>query len=279
MKKMATMLAIASYLACNSPETKVPAADTLAKKHTDTTATLHGDNLVKAEAPDAGSEMEQGYCLPRGGNGKMQSPINILTSEAGKDDQKGMIVKFQTDIVGAENLGHTVQLDFKEGSICMADGKTYNSKQFHFHTPSEHLIDGMTFPMEMHIVNTLKDSTPNAKPSYLVIGILFKMGKENKFIKEFLKDLPSEEGHKDSIPSGSVNLNDLANEVVKSGKISYFSYDGSLTTPPFSESVKWVVIKQIVEASPDQIIAIEKLEGNNARHVQSVNGRKIVSHS
>ena len=277
MKRITVFLCIAFYLGCNAPETKVHSSDTLSKKATDTVAD-HGDNIVKSEAPDAGSHVEQGYCLPRHNNGTAQSPINILSFEASNDEQKGIKLQFQAAIVEAENLGHTIQLDFKTGSTCTADGKTYTSKQFHFHTPSEHLIDGMTFPLEMHIVNISNDSGANSKPGYFVIGILFKMGKENKFINEFLKNIPAEEG-KDSIPIGTVNLSDLTSVILPKGKVSYFTYNGSLTTPPFSESVKWVVLKQIVEASPDQIMAIEKLEGNNARHIQATYDRKVVSHS
>ena len=170
-----------------------------------------------------------------------------------------------------------MQLDFKDGSTTVAAGKTYSSRQFHFHTPSEHLIDGMTFPMEMHIVNVLKDSANPNNPQYLVVGLLFRMGRENKFIKEFLNAIPKEEG-KDTLPAGAVRFEDLFTTIPKNAPAGYYIYKGSLTTPPYSETVKWIVKKSILEASPEQIMAIEKMEGDNARHVQAMYARKVVSH-
>jgi carbonic anhydrase len=131
--------------------------------------------------------------------------------------------------------------------------------------------------MEMHIVSVLKDSNSQNNPQYLVLGILFKMGKENKFIKEFLNSIPREEG-KDTLPSGAVQFQDLFNGIPKNDPSGYYTYKGSFTTPPYTESVNWIVKKAILEASPEQISAIEKLEGDNARHVQALYARKVVSH-
>ena len=157
------------------------------------------------------------------------------------------------------------------------NGKNFVSRQFHFHTPSEHLVDGITFPMEMHIVNTLSDSVNVNKSSYLVVGVLFKIGAENKFIKEFLDKIPKEEGEENALQTGEVKLDDLFSQFKGNDIKSYYTYKGSLTTPPFTESVQWVILKHIVEASEDQIMTIEKMEGNNARHVQAINDRKIYS--
>jgi len=184
---------------------------------------------------------------------------------------------FHSDINAAKNLGHTIELEFKEGSTCTVNGKDYVSKQFHFHTPSEHLVDGITFPMEMHIVNTLSDSIDANKSSYLVLAVLFKIGAENKFIKEFLDKIPHEEGKENTLQTGEVKLDDLFSQFTKSDIKSYYTYTGSLTTPPFTESVQWVILKHIVEASEDQVMTIEKMEGNNARHVQAINDRTIYS--
>jgi carbonic anhydrase len=239
--------------------------------------TMKGGNLVKAEAPDAATKITQGYALPRFDDGLAQSPINILSDSTLKDSNQFISIKFNTGITAVENLGHTIQVDFKEGSTTTAGGKTYSSRQFHFHTPSEHMIDGMTFPMEMHIVNVLRDSNAKNNPQYLVIGLLFKMGRENKFIKEFFNAIPSEEG-KDTLPAGTVNLEDLFKSIPKDEQAGYYSYKGSLTTPPYSETVDWIVKKYILEASPEQIGAIEKMEGDNARHVQALYSRKVLNH-
>jgi len=244
----------------------------IASPHADT---LLSDNEVKSEAPDANSKIEQGYALPKHTDNLSQSPIDIISAKADNNEKEKISLVFHSDIDAAQNLGHTVELDFKDGSKCTVNGKDYTSKQFHFHTPSEHLVDGMTFPMEMHIVNVLRDSAN--KNSYLVIAVLFKMGTENKFIKEFLDKIPGKEGEKTELHTGEVNLNDLIAEFKSKNLKSYYTYKGSLTTPPFTESVQWIVMKHIVEASEEQIMTLEKMEGNNARHVQAINDRKVYS--
>ena len=135
----------------------------------------------------------------------------------------------------------------------------------------------MTFPMELHIVNVLNDSNAQKYPRYFVVGFLFKMGRENRFVRDFLNKIP-QEGKKDTLRRDAVNFEDLFKTVAENQPAGYYSYKGSLTTPPYSETVNWMVKKSILEASPGQIEAIEKLEGNNARHVQALYGRKILTH-
>jgi carbonic anhydrase len=96
-------------------------------------------------------------------------------------------------------------------------------------------------------------------------------------LKEFLNAIPEEE-HSSSLPPGKVNFGDLISMIPKNVVSGYYSYKGSLTTPPYSESVTWIVHKYILEASPEQIFTIEKLEGDNARHVQALHARKVLNH-
>jgi len=261
---------------CKSNEKKQPqsAPSARASEHPHTDSALK-DNEVKSEAPDAGSKTEQGYALPRQSAQMAQSPINIISNKAEKDFKQQFSFAFHSDFDAVENLGHTIQVDFKKGSTCTVKGKEYTSKQFHFHTPSEHLIDGVTYPLEMHIVNARTDSSNPDKPSYVVLSVMFKMGKENKFLKEFLNDFPNKEGEKHPLQGSEVKLDDLLSQFPTNDMKSYFAYNGSLTTPPFTEGVQWVILKHVPEASEEQIMKIEKLEGNNARHVQAINDRKI----
>ena len=260
-------------LACGQGAKQPSASDSTAHNENSPDSNS-GGNMVKVEAPDASTKMAQGYALPRFNEHTAQSPINILSGSAITDSNRAMDIKLNNTLSEVENLGHTIQVDFKDGTKTLMGGKTYISKQFHFHTPSEHLIDGITFPMEMHIVNVLQD-TATASPKYLVIAVLFKMGRENQFLNEFLNKIPHEEG-KDSLNTNAVKFEDLFSKVPRDQQ-GYFSYKGSLTTPPYSETVDWVIKKYVLEASPDQIYAIEKLEGDNARHVQASYARKIYS--
>jgi carbonic anhydrase len=267
---------MALILACSGPKMNETKSDTV-QPATVQHEEIAGGNMLKSEAPDAVTKIDQGYALPKFDDGQVQSPIDIISDSTIKDNSQFISIKFKTGITAVENLGHTIQLDFKEGSTTVAGGRTYASKQFHFHTPSEHMIDGITYPMEMHIVNVLKDSDEKKNPQFLVIGLLFKMGRENTFIKEFLNAIPKEEG-KDTLPSGTVRFEDLFLTLPKKEDEGYYSYEGSLTTPPYSETVHWIVKKYILEASPEQITTIEKKEGDNARHVRALYARKVFNH-
>lgn len=174
-------------------------------------------NTVKATAPDANEAKQQGYIMPGLDHGFEQSPINISStqSETGKHS---IVLHYNDEVNKIENLGHTVQLDFEEGSTITQDDTTFNFKQCHFHTPSEHLIDGLTFPMEMHIVNLLPSTEPDGTPQYLVIGVLFKEGKENKFIADFLDAIPKEEHSSGELRAGTVRLEDLFGKIPKEVK-------------------------------------------------------------
>lgn len=219
---------------------------------------------------------ELGYIMPGLDHGFEQSPINIHSTDSSSNNTHKIVLYFNDKVNEIENLGHTVQLDFQSGSTITYDDTVFTFKQCHFHTPSEHLIDGVTYPMEMHIVNVLA-TAPKEKPQYLVIGVLFKEGKENAFIKDFLSLIPKESDTHVKVEAGTIKLSDLFGTIPKELKNHYFNYKGSLTTPPYTEAVRWFIAKHIFEASPEQIEALNAIEGNNARHVQALYGRSVDS--
>ena len=147
-------------------------------------ATEKEDTLIPSEI----KHLEE-YAVSCIGVEHSQSPINILSKET-KEGKHNITFNYKDKINKIENLGHTVQLDFEPGSTITHEGSTYEFKQMHFHTPSEHLIDGITYPMEMHIVNELVGEQGENVAKYLVIAGLFKMGKESLFIDEFIDAIP-----------------------------------------------------------------------------------------
>ncbi len=229
-------------------------------------------NLVMAEAPDADKTTEQGYVLPTAQNGLAQSPVNIKTNQVNESDTHSVALYYNKSHEELVNLGHTVQVNYDEGNIMSFDNKDYIFRQFHFHTPSEHLIDGITYPMEMHMVHTLAGQKEGETPVYCVIGVLFKEGKENPFIDEFIESIPQEEGEVKEVKNHYIDINDLLDQA---DDLSYYHYQGSLTTPPYTETVTWLIIKQVLEASSEQIEILNRLEGNNARHVQALYNREV----
>ena len=196
--------------------------------------------------------------------GNAQSPINIQ-SRTTEPAHHQIALHYQSSGEHITNLGHTIQADFEPGSSMEYDGLTYELKQLHFHTPSEHLIDGITYPMEMHMVHT-QAGNPG---KYLVIGMLFREGELNEFLQEILRKAPLQAGDRvDDVMQ--LDVNDLLASVE-----GYYHYEGSLTTPPYSETVTWLVMQAAQQASAAQLELLNKLEGNNARHIQTLHARHI----
>ncbi len=199
-------------------------------------------------------------------SGKVQSPINIVgaVDDATLSSIPQTYAATATHIV---NKGHTIQFNFDAGSSIVVDGLTYDLLQFHTHTHSEHEVDGHTTPMEMHFVHK---NTATGKLA--VIGVLVEEGAENAILEHFVHSLPATV---DATFDATDTFN--ATDLMPSDK-SYFTYAGSLTTPPCSEIVTWIVMEHPIEASLDQIEHFEHLEHENARPVQALEGRVIKHH-
>lgn len=199
--------------------------------------------------------------------GVRQSPINILTYLA-EEGKHAVRLHYQTSKEHVTNLGHTVEVEMDPGSTLEFDGKLYELAQFHFHTPSEHLLDGVTYPMELHLVHTLRGDPTH----YLVVGVLFREGPANALLATLLKATPGEAGVRVDVEDVKLDAASLF-----ANSEHYFHYEGSLTTPPYSESVTWLLLKRIHTASPQQIGSLNTIEGNNARHIQQLKSRVVDS--
>ena len=196
--------------------------------------------------------------------GERQSPVNI--SNAVADNTLGNLVPaYQETGLSLLNNGHTLQFNVDAGSTLDIDGQTYNLLQFHTHTHSEHTLNNQDFPMEFHFVHK-NDATGDLA----VIGVWVSTGTTNPFISTFVDNLPMEEG--ETLSTGDR----FTPNVLFPDNLSYYSYEGSLTTPPCSEIVHWRVLKNSIQLSADQIASFEALEHTNARPVQDLNGREVL---
>ena len=212
------------------------------------------------DGPDYWSELCVDYvdC-----GGEVQSPINL--TGAVDDASLGEIARtYAATATHIVNNGHTLQFNCDAGSSITVNGETYKLLQFHSHTHSEHLVNGASYPLELHFVHKNETSGKLA-----VIGVFVKEGAENAFLKGFMDHLPAA---KDATYDDAGTYN--AADFFPAGK-SYFTYAGSLTTPPCSEIVTWTVMETPVEASADQIHHFETIEHENARPVQPLHGRTI----
>ncbi|MDH3727261.1 MAG: carbonic anhydrase family protein [Myxococcales bacterium] len=227
---------------------------------------------AKVEPPQAAEQESagEGSAMPGLDHGLLQSPINILSNRSEAGHHQIAVNLHHAEPEYMENRGHTIELDFPRGSTITFDGREYELKQLHFHTPSEHQIDGITYPMELHVVNLIEPKTPDDPPGYLVLGFLYRMGDEDPFITSFLDQIPTEEG-REALEPRQVHVTVLDRTL----DFHFYHYRGSLTTPPYTETVEWMIAKEIQQASPKQVRRIHQIEGDNARHVQPMYGRTV----
>jgi len=197
--------------------------------------------------------------------GQNQSPIDITSSSAA--DLPPIQFAYQPTQLKIVNNGHTIQVIYAEGSSISIGGKTYQLVQFHFHHPSEEKIKGKSFDMVAHLVHK------SAEGRLAVVAVLIKKGQSNKFIDSLWANLPGEEGKEETPANVTIDVTNLL-----PGQRSYYTYTGSLTTPPCSEGVTWFVLKTPVEMSNDQIQKFAHIYENNARPVQPLN-KRVVSES
>jgi carbonic anhydrase len=202
-----------------------------------------------------------------------QSPINITTNNTTfVKDLDPLLFTLNSDtqlkVINNGSPGEFATaaranvVDPGAGSVTIG-GDTYRLSQFHFHTPAEHLENGYKFPMEMHLVFS------DAKDNLLVVGRWVEEGSFNKALNPIFSNLPH--SVTDTLTVDHFNLNALIPDNLNS-----FRYDGSLTTPPFSEGVKWVDLAEPLEMSAAQINAYSSLfPDGDAREVQDLNGRPI----
>lgn len=194
--------------------------------------------------------------------GKEQSPINIVKKEVKKSDLPAIETHYEPSKSEIVNNGHTIQINLSAGGFAKLRDGEYKLVQFHFHTPSEEMINGKNYPMVAHLVHK------NADGHLAVIALLIKQGKENATLKNVFANLQADEGKRDLVDE--INVTNLLPASLK-----YYGFKGSLTTPPCSEGVAWHVLEKPIELSKAQIAAFKKIFKSNARPVQQLNGRVV----
>jgi len=195
-------------------------------------------------------------------DGAKQSPVNI--SKFLQEDLAPLEEAYSPSPLHVVNNGHTIQVNFKEGSGFTVAGVKYNLLQAHFHTPSEHYLDGAPYPMEVHFVHKANDGTLG------VVGVMMKVGVHNPAVEGIWQNAPIQAGQEKIVDSVEINAADLL-----PASLDYYKYEGSLTTPPCSEGVQWHVLKLPIAISEKQLKAFQALFPVNARPVQSLNGRVV----
>ncbi|UCG96190.1 MAG: carbonic anhydrase family protein [Burkholderiales bacterium] len=216
----------------------------------------------KGEAgPENWSKLDQKYAMC--GMGRNQSPIDLAGFV--EADLKPLKLSYKPGAADIVNNGHTVQIGYAPGSTVTVDGHTFELKQFHFHAPSENHISGKSFPLEGHLVHEDKDG------NLAVVAVMYREGTANALLTKLWSAIPAKEGEKAALPAG-LDVGQLlpANR-------DYFRFNGSLTTPPCSEGVWWLVMKAQATVSKAQVEQFSKALGfANNRPIQPVNARPVL---
>jgi carbonic anhydrase len=194
--------------------------------------------------------------------GQRQSPIDIR--ETVKADLPPIEFDYHPSPLRIVDNGHTIMASYASGSSIKVGADRYELKQLHFHRPSENWVRGKRYAMEAHLVHA------DASGRLAVVALLLETGRENALVRELWNDIPREKGKEQLRQEVQID----AAHLLPAAR-GYYAFDGSLTTPPCSENVSWLVLKQPVQVSAAEVAQFSKLYPNDARTLQALHGRVV----
>jgi len=195
--------------------------------------------------------------------GRNQSPIDL--ADFVEADLKPLKLDYKAGATEVVNNGHTIQVNYAPGSSLTVDGRAFELKQFHFHAPSENRVGGKQFPLEAHLVHADKDG------NLAVVAVMFEAGAANPGLEKAWAAMPAKAGDKSPLAAGT-----SVSAMLPADK-DYYRFNGSLTTPPCSEGVRWLVVKKPATVSKAQVDKFSKTLGfANNRPIQNVNARPVL---
>lgn len=220
--------------------------------------------------PDHWGELDPAFALAK--DGKSQSPINI-TTRLTKDlfDEIAWQSSATITVSSITNNGHTIVVNATDASTITIDTSTYALSQFHVHHPSEHTLDGVRYPMEIHFVHRHESG------ALLVLAFFVREGAPSAFLAQYDSFLPLAPGEERPMRRSTLGVQEIVTgEQWSLTSQVFYGYIGSLTTPPCTESVSWLVAAETVTATPEQIDAF-RLPGHEstARPIQARNDRPV----
>ncbi|GKV01247.1 hypothetical protein SLEP1_g13812 [Rubroshorea leprosula] len=204
------------------------------------------------------------------GNGTMQSPVDLLNERVEIVSYLGRLkMSYKPSNATLKNRGHGMKLSFEnEAGNIEINGTEYELKQLHWHSPSEHTIDGFSLDLELHMVHESQDG------QVAVVGIMYKIGRPDSFLlslKDHLENI-TDTTEKESYV-GVIDPRDIK---IGSG---YYRYLGSLTIPPCTENVVWTIVRKVQTVTREQVrvlrVAVHDESNTNARPVQPINKRTV----
>ena len=194
--------------------------------------------------------------------GKRQSPIDIR--DGVRSQLEPIVFSYKPSGLRVVNNGHTIEVKYEPGSSITIGETTYALIQFHFHHPAEERVNGRAFDMVAHLVHKSTDG------KLAVVAVLMMTGDENPFIKTLWNNLPLDVDMEERLESVKIDATNLLPKIR-----GYYTYMGSLTTPPCTEGVRWIVMRTPVQISRTQVQTFSRVYEMNARPVQAANGRLV----
>lgn len=220
----------------------------------------HAWDYSNAHGPGHWAELSPEFAACK--NGHRQSPIDIRDPK--KTDLPPIQFDYQSSPLHIIDNGHTIMINYSPGSFISVGEKKYALQQFHFHRPSEERINGKRYDMEVHLVH--QDEEGNLA----LVAVLLQQGEDNPLVHELWNDLPKEKGKEETLNGVQVNVA----QILPADR-GYYTFPGSLTTPPCSEDVTWFVLKHPVTISAAEIQQFSKLYRDDARPTQPLYGREV----
>ena len=214
------------------------------------------------DGPDHWGEIDKTFSTCQLGH--RQSPIDIRAPKAA--DLAPIQFAYRPAPLHIVNNGHTVQVNYAAGSFITVGDKRYQLTQFHFHHPSEERVEGKSFEMVAHLVHASSDG------ALAVVAVLLDPGAANPMIANLWQHLATHEGPEQKFDSVQIDATGLLPQ-----DHGYYTFTGSLTTPPCTEGVTWFVLKTPQRISQSQADAFGKLYPRDARPVQPLNGREVLA--
>jgi carbonic anhydrase len=216
------------------------------------------------EGPEHWGELSPDFALCS--IGVEQTPIDVPSTTV--VNPADIEFNYQPTALNILNNGHTVQVNYDAGSSIQVNGKTYDLLQFHFHTPSEHAVDGNHTALEMHLVHRSADG------QLAVVGVMLNGGGDNPAYAPVFDNMPAQEAEVATISGVTVNADTLLPQ-----ERTYYRYNGSLTTPPCTEGVQWLLMNTPVQLADAQVTTFQQIFANDARPLQPMNDRTFLETS
>jgi carbonic anhydrase len=218
----------------------------------------------KHEGPERWGELKPEFAACK--TGESQTPIDLPASAPAGDKAAPLELHYGEVPLRVLNNGHTLQVESSGEQYFVSGGKRYDLVQFHFHSPSEHTVAGKSFDAELHFVHKDQDG------KLAVLGVFLQKGpKANPLLAPIWEHMPMREAPAESVEGASVDVGAFLPK-----KPAYYSYSGSLTTPPCSEGVSWFVLAPPADISGDQVRQLQvATKGPSNRPVQELHGRRV----